>query len=45
MPFPSNLIKVTVEKALYCDIAVPVPTSEMTIVAEALHVVLFIIYY
>ncbi|XP_068503686.1 uncharacterized protein [Phaseolus vulgaris] len=28
---------VTVEKVLYGDLAVPVPTSEVTIVAEALH--------
>jgi len=34
VPFPSNLIKVTVEKVLYSDVAVPVPTSEVTIVAE-----------
>jgi len=30
-------MKVTVEKVLYGDLAVPVPTSEVTIVAEALH--------
>jgi len=34
---PSNLIKVTVEKVLYGDIAVPVPTSEVTGVVKALH--------
>jgi len=33
----SNLIKVTMEKVLYDDVAIPVPTSEVTIVAEALH--------
>ena len=34
---PSNFMNVTVEKVLYGDLAVPVPTSEVTIVAEALH--------
>ena len=37
VPLSSNLMKVTVEKVLYGDLAVPVPTSEVTIVAEALH--------
>ena len=37
VPLPSNFMKVTVEKVLYGDLAVPVPTSEVTIVAEALH--------
>jgi len=37
VPLPSNLIKVTVEKVLYGDVAVLVPTSEVTIVTEALH--------
>jgi len=34
---PSNFMKVTVEKVLYGDLAVPVPTSEVTIVEETLH--------
>jgi len=34
---PSNLIKVTVQKVLYGDVAILVPTSEVTIVVEALH--------
>jgi len=37
VPLPSNFMKVTVEKVLYGDLAAPVPTSEVTIVAEALH--------
>jgi len=37
VPFPSKLIKVTVEKVLYGDVAVLVSTLEVTIVAEALH--------
>jgi len=37
VPLPSNFIKATVEKVLYDDVAVLVPTSEVTIVAEALH--------
>ena len=37
VPLPSNFMKVTVEKVLYGDLAVPVPTSEVIIVAEALH--------
>ena len=37
VPLPSNFIKVTVEKVLYGDVVVPMPTSEVTIVAEALH--------
>jgi len=37
VPLPSNFMKVTMEKVLYCDVAVHVPTSEVTIVAEALH--------
>jgi len=37
VPLPFNLIKVTVEKVLYGDVAVPVPTSEVTIVAKVLH--------
>jgi len=36
VPLPSNFIKVTVEKVLYGDVAVLVPTSEVTIVTEAL---------
>jgi len=36
VPLPSNFMKVTVEKVLYGDLAVPVPTLEITIVAEAL---------
>jgi len=37
VPLPSNFMKVAAEKVLYGDLAVPVPTSEVTIVAEALH--------
>ena len=37
VPLPSNFMKVTVEKVLCGDLVVPVPTSEVTIVAEALH--------
>jgi len=37
VPLPSNFIKVMVEKVLYGDVAVPVPTLEVTIVSEALH--------
>jgi len=37
VPFPSDYIKVTMEKVLYGDVAILVPTSEVTIVAEALH--------
>jgi len=37
VPLPSNFIKVTVEKVLYDDVVVPMPTSEVTIVEEALH--------
>ena len=37
VPLPFNLIKVTVEKVLYGDVVVPVSTSEVTIVVEALH--------
>ena len=37
VPLPSNFIKVTMEKVFYGDIADPVPTSEVTIVAEALY--------
>jgi len=37
VPLPSNFMKVTVVKVLYGDVAVSVPTSEVTIVAEALH--------
>jgi len=37
VPLPSNFMKVTVEKVLYGHLAVPVPTSEVAIVAEALH--------
>ena len=34
---PSNFMKVTVEKVLYGDLVVHVPTSEVTIVVDALH--------
>ena len=34
---PSNFMKFTVEKVFYGDLAAPVSTSEVTIVAEALH--------
>jgi len=34
---PSHLINVTMEKALYGDVAVHVPTSNVTIVVEAQH--------
>jgi len=34
---PSNFIKVMVEKVLYGDVAVPMPTSEVTIIVETLH--------
>jgi len=37
VPLPSNFMKVTVKKVLYGDVVVLVPTSEVTIVAEALH--------
>jgi len=36
-PLPSNFIKVTMEKVFYGHVAVPVPTSKVIIVAEALH--------
>jgi len=38
VPPPFNFIKITVEKVLYGDVAVHVPTSEVTIVAETLHI-------
>jgi len=37
VPLASNLIKVTVEKVLYGDVAIPVPILEVTIVAKTLH--------
>ena len=37
MPLPSHLIKVTVDKVLYGNVAIPVPTSEVKIVVESLH--------
>ena len=37
MSLPSNFIKVTVEKVVYGDVVVFVLTSEVIIVAEALH--------
>jgi len=37
MCLSANLIKVTVEKVFYGDVTVPVPTSEVTIVAEVLY--------
>jgi len=37
VPLPSNFKKVTVEKVLYGDVAVPMPTSKVIIVVETLH--------
>ena len=36
VPLPSNFMKVTVENVLFGDVAVHVPTSEVTIVAGTL---------
>jgi len=41
MSLPCNLIKVMVDKVLYGDVTVPVPTSEVTIVADTLHNFIF----